>query len=144
MKKLIFFLIIFPLILLGCNIGGQAEDVKPLFIGANKIVDQSKSDEAKQIVLSMDEVIEVKGVNTDKDIYVAVKVKQFDRLFLDPIRNNAHNKVKKRFPNANVHISTDKKVFLELEKLENEVHQNKINKQNFQKRIKKIEDFMTG
>ncbi len=145
MKKTVFFsMLILVLLITACNIGGQADEVKPLFIGANKVFDQTKADEAKQLVLSMEEVVEVKGVNKEENIYIAAKVKQFDRFFLDRIRNEAHDKIKKRFPEANVHVSTDKKVFLELEKLERKIYQNKINKENVEKQIKKIEDFMTG
>ncbi len=143
-KNVIFPMLILVLLISACNIGGQAEEVKPLFIGANKVFDQTKADEAKQLVLSMEEVVEVKGVNKEENIYIATKVKQFDRFFLDRIRKEAQDKIKKRFPEANVHVSTDKKVFLELEKLERNIYQNRINKESVEKQIKKIEDFMTG
>ncbi|OIJ10760.1 hypothetical protein BKP37_17320 [Anaerobacillus alkalilacustris] len=143
-KKFIYILIILTITITGCNIVGQGVQVKPLYIGTNHSIDQTRADVAKQIVISMEEVIEVKGVGVDEDIYIATKVKHFDRFFLDQIRKNAHNKVKKRFPNANVHISTDKKVFLELEKLEGKMYQNTINKEDIEKEIKRIERFMKG
>lgn len=132
------------LVISACNLGGQGEEVRPLFIGTNKVIDQTKADVAKQLVLSMDEVIEVKGINFEENIYVVAKVKQFDRFFLERIRKQAHDKVKKRFPEENVHVSTDKKVFLELEKLEIKINNNDIDKKTLKKEIKRIEEFMKG
>ncbi len=144
MNKVTCSLLIVLFLLSGCNMVGQG-DVKPLYIGGHsKLVDQSEADEAKQIVLSMDEVVAVRGATLEDDIFIAMKVKQFDRLFLDRIRKDAAEKVKKRFPNAKAHISTDKKVFLELEKLEQELYQNKINKSDLEKRWTKIEEHMKG
>lgn len=139
--RLIFIII---LMITGCNVGGQGEDVRPLFMGANKIIDQTEADIAKQLILSMDEVVEVKGVNIEENIYIVAKVKQFDRFFLERIRALAHKKVKKRFPDANVHVSTDKKVFLELEKLEKKINNNDIDKKAIDKDIKRIERFLNG
>jgi hypothetical protein len=143
MSRVIVLFLISLLFLPGCNMAGQGE-VKPLYIGANKIIDQTKADEAKQIVLSMDEVIAVRGATFKEDIYIAVSVKQFDRFFLDRIRKEAQDKVKKRFPNAKVHVSTDKKVFLELEKLEHQINSNKVEEADVEKQWIKIEDFMKG
>ncbi|WP_161568127.1 YhcN/YlaJ family sporulation lipoprotein [Anaerobacillus alkaliphilus] len=144
MNKVAVFLLIILFFISGCNVAGQG-DVKPLYIGGqSKIFDQTKADEAKQIVLSMDEVVAVRGATLEGDIFVALKVKQFDRLFLDRIRKEAADKIKKRFPDAKAHVSTDKKVFLELEKLEKELYENKIKKSEIEKRWSRIEDFMKG
>lgn len=137
-------ILIISLMMTGCNVGGQGEEVRPLFIGANKIIDQTKADAAKQVVLSMDEVVEVKAVNIEENIYIVAKVKQFDRFFLERIRKEAHDKVKKRVPDVIVHVSTDKKVFLELEKLERKINNNEIDKKTIDKDIKRIEGFMKG
>ncbi len=141
MKKLFFLCFIF--LLTGCNFAAKSDD-QPLYMGSNKVIDQTKADEAKQIILSMEEVIAVKAVEFEEDIFVAAQVKQFDRFFLDQIRKKAHEKIKKRYPETQVHVSTDKKVFLELEKLEEEIYHNKIKKAEIKKKWKKIEDFMKG
>lgn len=137
-------LIIIILMITGCNVGGQGEDVRPLFNGVNKVIDQTTADVAKQLILSMEEVTEVKGVNVEDEIYIVAKVKQFDRFFLNRIRREAHDKVKKRFPDAGVHVSTDKKVFLELNELERKINNKKIAKKAIDKEVKRIEKFMKG
>lgn len=144
MKKNLLFLILLSLLISGCNIGGQQEEVKPLFIGEKNDLNQNTADEAKQIVLSMKEVIEVKGVNVKENIYIATKVTHFNRLFLDRIRKDAHDKLKKRFPDAKIHVSTDKKVFLELEELEKKLYKNKVEEEKLEKEINRIEKFMKG
>ncbi|MCD8502624.1 MAG: YhcN/YlaJ family sporulation lipoprotein [Bacillaceae bacterium] len=141
-KRFIYIWVMLALFVSGCNIGSQ--EVRPLSIGNKGPIEQNNSDEAKQIVLSMEEVIEVKGVSENKNIYLAAKVGQFDRFFLRSIRKDAHDKVKKRFPNANVHVSTDKKVFMELEELERKLSNNEIDEKEFKKELKKVEEFMKG
>ncbi|MCT8138822.1 YhcN/YlaJ family sporulation lipoprotein [Anaerobacillus sp. CMMVII] len=143
MKKIIAFFFIFLFLITGCNLVGQG-DTSPRYIGKNSVSDQTMADEAKQIVLSMEEVIAVTGATYKEDIYVAVRVKQFDRFFLDRIRKEAQNKIKKRFPDSKVHVSTDKKVYLELEKLEQQLLNNKVKKADIEKQWTRIEDFMKG
>lgn len=130
-------------LLTGCQATEEA-DVKPLQLAESTIIEQNHADEAKQIVLSMEEVIEVKGVNDEENIYLAVDVKHFDRFRLKEIRKQGHDAVKKRYPHANVHLSTDRKIFIELGKLEQELKQKKISEQRFKEKLKKTEEMMKG
>ncbi|WP_247747192.1 YhcN/YlaJ family sporulation lipoprotein [Alkalihalobacillus sp. BA299] len=122
----------------------QQKEITPLFVGEEAMVDQTKADHAKKIILSMDEVIEVRGVSNEENIYIAPSVKHFDRLHLNGIRSDGFARIKKRYPNAKVHVSTDKKIFMELEKLENELKEKRISKEDFTKRLKKLEEDMKG
>ncbi|MGO4888262.1 YhcN/YlaJ family sporulation lipoprotein [Anaerobacillus sp. MEB173] len=147
MNKILLFVFAI-LILTGCQAGGggglQQGDVTPINIGKDAIVDQTKADNSKSIVASMEEVIGVKGVNLKEDIYIAVQVKQFDRLRLKHIRKTAFDKIKKRYPKDNIHVSTDKKIFMELEELEQKLKRNEITEKNLEKKVKKLEDDMKG
>ncbi|WP_157800989.1 YhcN/YlaJ family sporulation lipoprotein [Bacillus solitudinis] len=127
----------------GCQVG-QDNNVGLLQVGEEATVPQTKADEAKQITLSMDEVIEVKGVQHDKDIYIVPRVKQFDRFRLNGIRKEAHDHIKKRYPEANVHVSTDKKIFMEFEKLEQQLIKNQISEKELKDKVKDLEDKMKG
>lgn len=144
MKKisLVFLFFLCSIFLIGCGEG--ASKVSPLEIGTQGVVDQTKADEAKKLVLAMAEVIEVKGVCLDDDIYIAPQVTQFARLKLESIRKESFEKIKKRYPNANVHVSTDKKIFLELEKLEKKIKNNEISEKKLKSDLKKLEDDMKG
>ncbi|NEU31035.1 hypothetical protein GN156_09625 [bacterium LRH843] len=130
------------LLVTGCQ--AAEKDIKSLQLEDHSIVDQHYSDEAKKVILSMKEVTEVKGVNDENKIYLAPTVKHFDRFRLKEIRKAGHDSVKKRFPNATVHLSTDKKVFIELGKLEQQLKQKQISKKHFKEKLKKMEEMMKG
>lgn len=142
MKK--FLILIAFVLLIGCNEVEKESEVKPLQLGMNAIVDQSEADHAKKLVLAMDEVVAVKGVKVNDDFYIAPQVKHFARLKLDKIRKESFNKIKKEYPDANIHVSTDKKIFMELEKIENKLREKKISKENLEKKLKKLEEDMKG
>jgi hypothetical protein len=132
-------------LLMGCqSTEGQGSDIRPLFLGDQPTVSQNKADEAKQIILSMDEVLEVKGVEHGEDIYIAPRVKQFDRFHLNGIRKEGHDNIKKRFPEAKVHVSTDKKILMELENLEQELINDQITEKKLKEKLTKLEDDMKG
>lgn len=58
------------------------------------------------------------AVVMDKNISLAVKVQGFDRLRLNKIRSQVHHKVTKLAPEHEVHVTSDKKLFFELQKIE--------------------------
>ncbi len=139
--KVIRALLFVTILLVGC---GTEEDVKVLELDGKATFDQKKADEAKQIVISMKEVVDVKGVNYKDKIYLAPKVKHFDRFRLKEIRKEGHDLVKARYHDATVHLSTDKKVYMELEKLERRLKEKKINEKQFKNKLKKLEEMMKG
>lgn len=147
MKKITLLLLVCAFALAsGCgNAGGlQQEKAEPLQVGEDAPVDQTRADQAKRIVLSMEEVVETKGASFEEDIYIAVTVNQFDRLRLNHIRKTAFDKIKKRYPDAKVHVSTDKKIFMNLEELEQKLQRNEIDEKELDKRLKKIDKDMKG
>jgi hypothetical protein len=133
-------------LLTGCgNLTGANEEVRPMHITEHAVIAQDKSDHAKKIVLSMDEVVEIKGVNDNKGkIYLAPRVKHFDRIRLKGIRKKGYDSVKKQYPNAKVFVSTDQKIYMELEKLEKELKNKSISEQRLKKQLKKLEEMMKG
>ncbi|OPX85898.1 YhcN/YlaJ family sporulation lipoprotein [Pelotomaculum sp. PtaB.Bin117] len=70
----------------------------------------------------------VKGVKgctavvVNKDISTAIKVSGFDRLRLKPIKEEVHNKIKELNKDYNVHVTSDKKLFMQLQQIENQVN----------------------
>ncbi|KHF38870.1 hypothetical protein LQ50_18760 [Halalkalibacter okhensis] len=130
----------------GCQqLSGATPDVKPMQLQQNAIINQAQADEAKEIVLSMEEVVEIKGVTDNKDkIYLAPRVKHFDRFRLKEIRKSGFDSVKKRYPEATVFLSTDQKIFMELEKLEMELKNQTISEKRLTERLSKLEEMMRG
>lgn len=140
MKKIIIIFIMISLV--GCQMNEQ-NNMKPLQIN-DAIVEQTKANRAKEIVQSMEEVTEVRGVSYDNSIYIASHVKPFDRFFLNEIRKKAHDAIKKRYPEATVHVSTDEKLFIEIEKLEQQLKKQSISKEKLSKRLKELDEMMKG
>ncbi|MCM3713686.1 hypothetical protein [Halalkalibacter oceani] len=133
------------LLLAGCQSVANPPDIQPLSLEDQAVIEQQQADEAKRILLSMEEIVEVKGVNDGEDnIYLAPEVKHFDRFRLKEIRKQSHDRVKKRYPEANVHVSTDKKIFLELGRLEQELKEKKISEKRLTDELTKLEDKMKG
>ncbi len=122
----------------------HAQEVEPVQLGDRVIVDQTKADNAKKIILAMEEVVEVKGVTLKENIYVAPRVKHFDRLHLEGIRKTGFKNVKKRYPDETVFLSTDKKIYMELEKLELALQEKRISEEQLEKKLKKLEEDMKG
>ncbi|MDQ0205852.1 hypothetical protein [Alkalicoccobacillus murimartini] len=130
------------LILTGC---GGAKEVKPLSVGEVEAVQsQAEADQAKQIVMEMEEVIDVKGVQFAHLLFLAPEVKQFDRMKLKHVRQEAFKKVKDEFPESKVHVSTDKKIYMELEKLEKQLYDGDIKAEELKKKLMKLEEDMKG
>ncbi|ARK29658.1 Sporulation lipoprotein YhcN/YlaJ (Spore_YhcN_YlaJ) [Halalkalibacter krulwichiae] len=144
MKGIINGIIVVSL-LAGCQtLTGTGYDVRPIQLSETVIIDQERADEAKIIVLSMEEVVEIKGVSDEDNIYLAPKVKHFDRFRLKKIRKQSHDAVKKRYPQATVHVSTDQKIFMELEKLEQELQKRTISEKRLKQKLKKLDEMMKG
>ncbi|MDT8860084.1 hypothetical protein N0O92_07540 [Alkalihalobacillus sp. MEB130] len=145
MKRSLLGMVILCLVS-GCqNLTGATPDVRPMQLSENAIIDQGQADEAKEIVLSMEEVVEIKGVSDNENtIYLAPRVKHFDRFRLKEIRKYGYDSVKKRYPDATVFLSTDQKIFMELEKLETELKNKTISEQRLQEQLNKLKDMMKG
>lgn len=126
MKTLIKVLVLTILIVTaGC--GMQDSLKKPL-------PDQKISQEEKQIQINQDLAEKakdtarmVKGVQDstavviNKEISVAVKVGGFDRLRLKQVKNEVHEKIKAFNKDHNIHVTSDKKLFNQLQQVENQL-----------------------
>lgn len=98
--------------------------------------------EAAQAVQGVDETT---AVVINKDVSVAVKVTGFDRLRLKPIRQEVHNKVKNTALGCKVHVSSDKKIFAELQKIENQINQSQVESPTeIQSKCEKLNKDMQG
>ncbi|MFC5714143.1 hypothetical protein ACFPU1_15440 [Thalassorhabdus alkalitolerans] len=105
---------------------------------------QARAEEAKAIIRAMEEVTDVTAVSFEKELYIAPQVKHSARLRLKEIREAGHRKLTKRWPGMTIYLSTDQKAYMELEKLEREVHQRQLNKSDINKRLGKVQEYMKG
>lgn len=128
------------ILLVGCQTAPENEKQ----LEDHAAYEQHKADEAKEIILSMKEVTEVKGVNHEGHLYLAPSVKPFDRFRLKEIREKGHDSVKKHHPEATVFFSTDKKIYMELDKLEDQLKNKQISEKQLKGKLKKLEEMMKG
>ncbi|MFB7642636.1 hypothetical protein [Peribacillus butanolivorans] len=73
---------------------------------------------------------------------VAVKVDNFDRFRLKSIKKQAQSDLENMFPDYKILISTDQKIFLELDQLEQKLEKDKTKIDSLEKDFKKIKSLM--
>ncbi len=79
---------------------------------AGRVVDRAKT---------VGEVKDCAVMILDREISVAVRVTGFDRLKLKSIRKEVYEKISHMAPGYQVHVTTDKKLYSEVEKLNNRI-----------------------
>lgn len=76
---------------------------------------------AKETAGTIKGVKESIAVVINRDVTVAVKVSGFDRWRLQPIKNEAHDKIKEFNQDYNVHVTSDKKHYEQLKQIESQL-----------------------
>jgi hypothetical protein len=100
-------------------------------------------DKARVIAKQVDGVDQVVAVFIDNEMNVALQVSNFNRLKLKAIRKKAAQNLKGPFQEANIHVTTDSKLFNELKKLSGQDWSKK-KACDHKKKLKKIEKDMKG
>ncbi|HBX22129.1 MAG TPA: sporulation protein [Desulfotomaculum sp.] len=79
--------------------------------------------QVKERAKTVDAVEDSVVVVLDREISVAAKVTGFDRLRLKSIRQEVHQEITRLAPEYKVYVTTDKKLFAELQKLNTQIQQ---------------------
>jgi|GEM_PF-6035531 len=118
----------------------QANDtpVELTNISTREDVDQQVANQAKEILKETDDLTAVKAVNTSDKLVVAIDIYHLQRLRLKKIEEKVNKQLEKEFPKSEVTLSTDKKVFLELDKLEIKLQSDSLSKDKLAKKLNKI------
>ncbi|MED3687940.1 YhcN/YlaJ family sporulation lipoprotein [Peribacillus butanolivorans] len=145
LKTFLFFITVIGFVS-GCSgNSNQIDNNKNLNISkvhTSSPIDQSVANQAKDRLLADDEVSDVKAVNSDKELLVAVKVDNFDRFRLKSIEKQAKSDLENMFPDYKVLVSTDQKMFLELDQLEQKLEKEKTKMDSLKKDFKRIKSLM--
>jgi hypothetical protein len=115
----------------GCNTndsvlepaGTPNNDMDLMKISKDNQLDQHISNQAKDSMGKYAEITRVKAVNTDRKMLMAVEVEHNERFQLADIEKQLKNEMKEQFPHITVEFSTDKKIILELDKLEKKIQE---------------------
>ncbi|MFC0271392.1 YhcN/YlaJ family sporulation lipoprotein [Metabacillus herbersteinensis] len=140
------FLIVIIGLVSGCagnqNQFATTNDANIVKVHTSKPIDQSVANQAKEKVIKEEEISGVKAVNTDKELLLAVKVNQFDRFRLKKIEKKVKSDLEKAYPDHKIEVSTDSKMYLELEQLEQKLQKDKTNMKTLKKEFDKIKSLM--
>ncbi|QNG59932.1 YhcN/YlaJ family sporulation lipoprotein [Bacillus sp. PAMC26568] len=131
----------------GCNgnqnqLGSDNNDMNIEYVHTSKPIDQSVANQSKEKVIKEEEISGVKAVNTDKELLLAVKVDQFDRFRLKDIKKKVKADLEKVYPEYEIFVSTDQKIYLELEQLEQKLQKDHTQKKSLKKSFDKIKSLM--
>ncbi|MEH7237181.1 YhcN/YlaJ family sporulation lipoprotein [Bacillus sp. JJ1562] len=111
-------------------------------INAKKTTNQYTANQAKELIIKRDDVTGVRGVNTDQDLLIAITVPQMDRFQLKSIEKNVKEGLKKKYPDYKIQVSTDQKIFLELDILERKLEKGKTGEKELKKELGNIKTLM--
>lgn len=128
---------------LGCNTNRQSQEEK---IDEPSQIQLSTQEDNKQLIanhleeelLAHKEVTNIIVVNDDKNIVVGVEVYHNDRFKLKDIEKKIKEEVERTYPEHKVTVSIDKKIVMELEKLDKKLMDENIEKEKIKKDIEKI------
>ncbi|NUH86365.1 YhcN/YlaJ family sporulation lipoprotein [Bacillus firmus] len=144
--KMLFFILILIGMGSGCNGNenqvGEKNHSSISQIHTSKPIEQSVSNHAKEKIITKEEISDVKAVNTDKELLVAVKVENFNRFRLKNIEKSVKSDLEGMYPDYKVFVSSDKKMFWELEKIEQKLQQHDTNKKNLKRDLNKLKSLM--
>ncbi|PEA52812.1 hypothetical protein CON64_21810 [Bacillus pseudomycoides] len=105
-------------------------------------VDQSIATQAKDKIFNMEEMIDVKAVNFDNELYVAAKPEHHERFQLKKLKKETKQTLEKTYPNLKIYVSMDKKIFMLLDKLETKIKNKEADKKEIKKQLKVVKEEM--
>ncbi|MFF2458245.1 YhcN/YlaJ family sporulation lipoprotein [Peribacillus simplex] len=143
-----FFSILIVLLMTGCSANSSQTDInKDRGLNISKVhtsnpIDQTVANQAKDKLVNQDEVADAKAVNSNKELLVAIKVENFDRLRLKKIKKKSQTELEDMFPDYKILVSTDQKLFIELEHLEQKLEKDHTKLDSLNRDFKRIKSLL--
>ncbi|WP_333870310.1 YhcN/YlaJ family sporulation lipoprotein [Desulforamulus putei] len=140
----VILMIIFILSMTGCQTQPQK---KPEGKQSAKQVEINPelAEKAKQAAMSVKGVEDAVAVVIDKNISTAIKVSGFNRLKLQSIKGEVHKKILLSNDEYEVHVTSDKKLFSQLQQIEKQIKEQKVKSgTELQQKVEKINKDMKG
>jgi len=139
----IFTMICILLLLVSCGMGSNTDstsniDIEYTNLSTTQSLQQEAANTAKETLSENDDITSVKAVNSKKDIIIAFEIHHLKRFSLKKIRKKVQEEMDKKFPDFDVIVSTDKKIFLELDRLEEKIFSDSISKKELDKKVKEL------
>jgi hypothetical protein len=135
------------LFLNGCNFNNDSapssDGMTPMKVKSDYAVKQLNIPTVKEEALKMDEVTSVRAVELNGLLYTAIEVKYFARLKLDKIQKDVKANLEKKYPQHQVKVSADQKIFLEIDQLEKLIEDEMLTNNQLQKKLSKLDKLMS-
>lgn len=106
--------------------------------GQEVTIDLRRTEEVKDLIGEAKEVEDSSAVVINQDIAAAIKVSGFNRLRLESIRNQARNRIKQAHPGFHVYLTSDKKLFKQLQQLEKDIKDSKLSPTEARAKVNKV------
>ncbi len=110
-------MVIFLLLATSCGIQNPSAKKQPVN-REDIVINHEIAAVAKQKAVAVKGVEEAAAMAIGKELSLAIKVSGLDRFRLQSIREQVHDTVKELDPNNNVFVTTDKKLFVRLQQIE--------------------------
>lgn len=107
-------------------------------LSANQAIKQDTSNRTKDILSKYKELDTIHAINSTKSILIGLDVSNFNRFKLKGIRKKIKKAIEKEFPNMDITVSTDKKIILKLNRLEEKTKVSTISKKELNEEINKL------
>lgn len=135
----ILCMLMMTLLLISCsNDASETKNPMPTDISSKPFISQETANQAVELALNKEEVIKANAINTDKYLLLAFEVKQFDRFRLQSIEKTIKDELKKEFKDLKVEVSYDPKIMLEIEKVQEKMEAEEMDKESLKKEMKRI------
>lgn len=144
-RVLLLSFLCLSLILTGCQerpklkpTQNEQLDVDLARLSTNQPIDQTYSHQAKESLKKNKDLNSINAVNTDKDMVITFEVNHLKRFQLEKIRKQVEKKMKKKFSDLEVLVSTDQKIILGLDQIKQNIQLNNMSKKKLEKEIKDL------
>ncbi|MFZ5647291.1 MAG: YhcN/YlaJ family sporulation lipoprotein [Bacillota bacterium] len=141
------FIILLLILTAACGVNNPSRKPRPETgkIEAPVQINSELAEKVKEMAKTVQGVEDCTAVVIDNNISAAVKVKGFNRLRLKSIKGKVYQKVKESSKDYEVHVTSDKKIFSQIQQLEKEIREQKVQSPaNIKKKIEKINKSMQG
>lgn len=144
LSKILLLMLLFTMMLSGCQ-DPFKKPQQPAVSPEEVRIDPVLAQQAKEIAKSVKGVEESTCVVINDEIATGIKVTGFDRWRLKDIEAEVNKKIKEQFPHHEVHVTSDKKLFWQLQQMENEIKDRGVESlPELQNRFDKINQNMGG
>lgn len=130
-------------LLVGC--AENSPQKKPQQSDVEVVFETEVAQHAKQLAKGVDGVEQSTSVVINQEVGTAIEVTGFDRWRLKSIREEVYKKIKEAYPDYEVHVTSDKKLFWQLQQIEKEIEEDRIESPvGVKDRFDKINENMGG